>query len=72
MTIMKPFALALTTALCHMSWPTIENAPSGEIISKPKLIEHPGYGRVGKIRVLVSKFYDADDYILEANQILTD
>jgi len=70
--MMKPFALALTTALCHMSWPTIENAPSGEIISKPKLIEHPGYGRVGKIRVLVSKFFDADDHILEANQILTD
>ena len=53
-------------------WPTIENAPGIEVISKPKLTEYPGYGGVGKIRVLVSKFYDADGYILEVNQILTD
>jgi catechol 2,3-dioxygenase-like lactoylglutathione lyase family enzyme len=53
-------------------WPTIANAPGVEIISKPKLTEYPGYGGVGKIRVLVSKFYDADGYILEVNQILTD
>ena len=45
-------------------WPTIENAPGVEIISKPKLTEYPGYGGKGKIRVLVSKFYDADGYIL--------
>ena len=48
------------------------NAPGVEIISKPKLTEYPGYGGKGKIRVLVSKFYDADGYILEVNQILSD
>ena len=53
-------------------WPSIENAPGVEIISKPKLTEYPGYGGKGKIRVLVSKFYDADGYILEVNQILRD
>ena len=53
-------------------WATIENAPGIEIISKPKLTEYPGYGGKGKIRVLVSKFYDADGYILEVNQILSD
>lgn len=53
-------------------WAAIENAPGVEIISKPKLTEYPGYGGKGKIRVLVSKFYDADGYILEVNQILTD
>ena len=53
-------------------WPNIENAPGVEIISKPKLTSYPGYGGKGKIRVLVSKFYDADGYILEVNQILSD
>ena len=53
-------------------WSTIESAPGVEIISKPKLTSYPGYGGVGEIRVLVSKFYDADGYILEVNQILRD
>ena len=53
-------------------WPIIEHAPGVEIISKPKPTEYPGYSGVGKIRVMVSKYYDADSYILEVNQILTD
>ena len=53
-------------------WPSIENALWIEIISKPKLTTYPGYSGVGEIRVLVSKFYDADGYILEVNQILRD
>ena len=53
-------------------WPNIENAPGVEIISKPKLTSYPGYGGKDEIRVLVSKFYDADGYILEVNQILSD
>ena len=53
-------------------WQAIENAPGIEIISKPKLSGYPGYGGVGEIRVLVSKFYDADGYILEVNQVLRD
>ena len=53
-------------------WPTITSAPRGEMISEPKLTTYPGYGDNGEIRVLVSKFYDADGYILEVNQILSD
>ena len=64
--------LLFNTDSLEVKWPAIENAPGVEIISKPKLTEYPGYGGMGKIRVLVSKFYDADGYILEVNQILTD
>ena len=64
--------LLFNTDELEAKWPTIENAPGVEVISKPKLTEYPGYGGVGKIRVLVSKFYDADGYILEVNQILND
>ena len=64
--------LLFNTDSLEDKWPAIENAPGVEIISKPKLTEYPGYGGVGKIRVLVSKFYDADGYILGVNQILTD
>ena len=64
--------LLFNTDSLEEKWPAIENAPGVEIISKPKLTEYPGYGGVGKIRVLVSKFYDADGYILEVNQILSD
>ena len=53
-------------------WPTITSVPGVEIISEPKLTTYPGYGDNGEIRVLVSKFYDADGYILEVNQILSD
>lgn len=53
-------------------WPIITSAPGVEIISEPKLTTYPGYGDNGEIRVLVSKFYDADGYILEVNQILSD
>ena len=64
--------LLFNTDSLEEKWPIIETAPGVEIISKPKLTEYPGYGGVGKIRVMVSKFYDADGYILEVNQILTD
>ena len=64
--------LLFNTDSLEDKWPIIETAPGVEIISKPKLTEYPGYGGVGKIRVMVSKFYDADGYILEVNQVLTD
>ena len=64
--------LLFNTDSLEEKWPIIETAPGVEIISKPKLTEYPGYGGAGKIRVMVSKFYDADGYILEVNQILTD
>ena len=56
----------------HTNWPTIEYAPGVEIISKPKSTEYPGYGGEGNIRFLISKFCDADGYILEINQNLSD
>lgn len=64
--------LLFNTEGLEEKWPTIIGAPGVEVISKPKLTEYPGYGGVGKIRVMVSKFYDADGYILEVNQILAD
>ena len=65
-------ALIFNTNGLEERWSTNENTPGVEIISKPKLTEYPGYGGKGKSRVLVSKFYDADGYILEVNQILSD
>ena len=53
-------------------WAVVENVPGGEIISKPKHTEYPGYGGKGKIRALMSKFCDADGYNPEVNQILPD
>lgn len=53
-------------------WPIIESSPGVEIISKPKLTEYPGYGGKGKISGLDSEFNDADGYIPEANQVLSD
>ncbi len=64
--------LLFNTEALEEKWPSIESAPGVEIISQPKLTSYPGYGGVGQIRVLVSKFYDADGYILEVNQILRD
>ena len=62
--------LPLNTNELTEKWATIENAPGVEIISKPNLMEYPRYGGKGEIRALVSKFYGADGYILEVNQIL--
>ena len=56
----------------HTNWPTIEYAPGVEIISKPKSTEYPGCGGESKVRLLAAKFYDADGYTLEINQILSD
>ena len=59
--------LLFNTDSLEDKWPIIETAPGVEIISKPKLTEYPGCGGVGRIRVMVSKFCDADGYILEVN-----
>ena len=52
------------------SWPLIEKSPGVKIITKPKLTTYPGYGGEGFIRVMVSKFYDPDGFLVEMNQLL--
>ena len=64
--------LLFNTERLEEKWPVIINAPGIEVISNPKLTTYPGYGDNPEIRVLVSKFYDADGYILEVNQVLRD
>ena len=64
--------LLFNTERLEEKWPVIINAPGVEVISKPKLTTYPGYGDNPEIRVLVSKFYDADGYILVVNQELRD
>ena len=63
--------LLFNTSDLEDRWPRIENAPGVEIIAAPKLTTYPGYGDNGEIRVLVSKFYDADGYLIELNQVLS-
>ena len=53
-----------------VSWPLIEKSPGVKIITKPKLTTYPGYGGEGIIRVMVSKFYDPDGFLVEMNQLL--
>ena len=63
--------LLFNTSDLEEHWPTIATAPGVEVISPPKLTIYPGYGDNGEIRVLVSKFYDADGYLIELNQVLS-
>lgn len=51
-------------------WPNVEEAPDVKIISKPKLTSYPGYEEGSIIRVMVSKLYDPDGFIVELNQVL--
>lgn len=63
--------LIFNTTELESRWPSIESAPGVEIISAPKVTQYPGYGGQGTVEVLVSKFYDADGYLIELNQILS-
>jgi catechol 2,3-dioxygenase-like lactoylglutathione lyase family enzyme len=63
--------LLFNTSDLEERWPSIESAPGVEVISKPKLTKYPGYGGAGEIQVMVSKFYDADGYLIELNQIVS-
>ena len=63
--------LIFNTTELESRWPDIESAPGVEIISAPKVTQYPGYGGEGTIEVLVSKFYDANGYLIELNQILS-
>lgn len=50
----------------------IKEVPGIEILSEPKLTEYPSYDGTEIIRVMVSKFYDADGFLVEFNQLLDD
>jgi len=50
----------------------IRNTPGVEIISEPKQTEYPSYDGSSTIKVIVSKFYDPDGFIVEFNQLLSD
>ena len=64
--------LLFNTSTLDAQWAAVEKSPGIEIISPPKLTVYPGYGGKGEIRVMVSKFYDPDGFLIELNQVLTD
>ena len=43
-----------------------------DILGEPTLVSYPGYDETTKIRVMVSKFYDPDGFIVEFNKVLDD
>ncbi len=43
-----------------------------EILGEPTLVEYPSYDGKAPTRVMVSKFYDADGFIVEFNKLLDD
>ncbi len=50
----------------------IKNVPDIEIISEPKLTQYPSYNGKDTLKVVVSKFYDPDGFIVEFNKLLSD
>jgi len=50
----------------------IKKVPDVEIISEPKLTHYPSYDGKDTIKVIVSKFYDPDGFIVEFNKLLDD
>ena len=51
-------------------WPLIEAAPGVKIIAGPTYTEYPSYDGSSIIRVNVTRFYDADGFLVEYNQPL--
>jgi catechol 2,3-dioxygenase-like lactoylglutathione lyase family enzyme len=56
-----------TTRLNEL-WPGVASAPGVEVINGPAYTEYPSYDGAGVIRVNVSRFYDADGFLVELNQ----
>ncbi len=50
----------------------IKKLPNIEILGAPTLVEYPSYDGKNITRVMVSKFYDADGFIVEFNKLLDD
>ena len=51
-------------------WPKIEAAEGVEVIGGPTYTEYPSYDGSSTIRVNVTRFYDADGFLVEFNQPL--
>ncbi len=48
----------------------IRSTPGVEILAEPKLTEYPSYDGTEILRVMVSKFYDPDGFLVELNRLL--
>ncbi len=48
----------------------IKRLPEIEVIAEPNLVEYPNADGTGKVRVMVSVFYDPDGFLVEYNQLL--
>lgn len=62
--------LLFNTTELDERWPKIEAVEGVEIIGGPTYTEYPSYDGTSTIRVNVTRFYDADGFLVEFNQLL--
>lgn len=48
----------------------IQSMPGIEVLAEPKLTQYPSYDGTEILRVMVSKFYDPDGFLVELNRLL--
>jgi len=63
--------LLFNTTELNEKWEKVASTPGVEVISQPTLTVYPGYAGNEEIKVLVSKFYDPDGYLIELNEVIT-
>lgn len=62
--------LLFNTTELEERWPKIEAVEGVEVIGGPTYTEYPSYDGTSTIRVNVTRFYDADGFLVEYNQPL--
>ncbi|MEM8527696.1 MAG: VOC family protein [Bacteroidota bacterium] len=62
--------LLFNSADLETQFEQIKQLSDVEIISEPKLTQYPSYDGKSKIKVIVSKFYDPDGFLIEFNKLL--
>ena len=62
--------LIFNTTKLDETWKKISATPDISVLSAPKLTVYPGYKEGSEVRVMVSKFYDPDGFLVEINQLL--
>ena len=62
--------LLFNTTELDARWPKIEAVEGVEVIGGPTYTEYPSYDGTSIIRVNVTRFYDADGFLVEFNQLL--